>query len=466
MWDSPATASAAAMLTAREVDARELLLVSSSLIINGSVFNDTIVKRNCFLHIHGNLRGSLTIERGANVLVEGSVEGKISNRGGRLVVNNKGLAETVAVDGPPEAEAGGVLKINLTALVFNWDALTKRTEAECAAVVKADAYGCGIAPVTATLAKARCKTFFVSNLAEARRVRALAPQSAIYVLDGLYPGTGPAFAQVNARPVISSPVEMAEWDVFVASSHWTGGCALNIDTGESRFGVSMEEAAAFASRVHSPTHGISLLMSRLDNAERPDHPLNDRQIWLLRDLRRLFGGVPASLANSAGIFLGPQAHFDLVRAGAALYGINPTPGVANPMQPVIELRARIVQIRNVARGETIGDNIGWTAKRPTRLALASVGYADGYPRPGSGSDNALQAIVGGQRCPIAGHPSMDQLAINVTDVRDQSQARRGEMVSLIGAEIGIDDLAASAKLTGRQVLSNLGHRFHRIYYTA
>ena len=129
---------------------------------------------------------------------------------------------------------GGVLKINLTALALNWDALAKRTEAECAAVVKADAYGCGIDPITATLAKSGCKTFFVSNLAEARRVRAITPQSTIYVLNGLYTGTAAAFAEVNARPVISSLVEMAEWDVFVASSQWAGGCALNVDTGVSR----------------------------------------------------------------------------------------------------------------------------------------------------------------------------------------------------------------------------------------
>jgi len=452
------------MLTAREMDAGELLLVSSSSDIDGSVLNDTIVKWNCFLHVRGNLRGSLTIERGANVVVEGSVDGKIINRGGRLVVKNKGIPECVTVDGLPEAEAGGILKINLTALALNWDALAKRTEAECAAVVKANAYGCGIDPITTTLAKAGCKTFFVSNLAEARRVRAAAPRSTIYVLDGLYAGTGPAFAEVNARPVISSLVEMAEWDVFVASSQWTGGCALHVDTGVSRLGISMEEAAAIAPRVDSTTHGIALLMSRLDNAERPDHPLNNHQIKVFQELRRLYGGVPASLANSAGVFVGPKAHCDLVRPGAALYGINPTPGVANPMLPVIELRARIVQVRSLARGETIADNAGWTAKRPTRLAVVSVGYADGYPRPGSASDNALQAIVGGRRCPLAGRASMDLLAINVTDLPDPSPARHGEMATLIGAGIGIDDLAAAAKLTGREVLSNLGHRFHRIYH--
>jgi alanine racemase len=134
------------------------------------------------------------------------------------------------------------------------------------------------------------------------------------------------------------------------------------------------------------------------------------------------------------------------------------------MLPVIELRARIVQVRSLAPGETITGTVGWTAKRRTRLALVSVGYADGYPRSGSAPDNKLQAIVGGHRCPVAGRPSMDLLPIDVTDLPDPAAARFGEMVTLIGREISIDDLAAATRSTAREVLSHLGHRFRRIYY--
>ena len=170
------------------------------------------------------------------------------------------------------------------------------------------------------------------------------------------------------------------------------------------------------------------------------------------------------MANSSDIFFAPKAHFDLVRAGAALYGINPTPRADNPMFPVIELRARIVRVLSLAPGETIADTFGWAAKRPTRLALVSVGYADGYPRSGRAFDNKLQAIVGGQRCLVVGHPSMDLLAIDVTDVSDPTATRHGNMVTLVGAEISIDDLAAASKSTGRELLIHLGRRFHRIYY--
>lgn len=136
-----------------------LLLVSSALDVNGSVLNDAIVQKNCSLHIRGDLLGSLTIEPGAKVVVEGSVDGKITNKGGRLVVNNRGLAACAMLDGPPEAEACGVLKINLTAIASNWDRLVRLTTAECAAVVKGNAYGCGIDPIAGALARVGCKTF-------------------------------------------------------------------------------------------------------------------------------------------------------------------------------------------------------------------------------------------------------------------------------------------------------------------
>ncbi len=449
------------MLSAQKI-AEGPLRVDGSSYINGSVLNDAIVHANSYLHIRGNLKGNLTIERGAKVVVDGSVGGKVTNRGGSLVVHNRGIAEFLRVEGPPEAETGGVLKVNLTAIALNWDALAKRVEGECAAVVRADAYGCGINPVAAALAEAGCKTFFVSDLAEAKRVRAAAPESIIYVFNGLF-GNAPTFAATNARPVINSLVELAEWDAFVASSHWTGGCALNVDTGTTREGLSLEDASALAPRSRSPGHGITLLMSHLDNAERPDHTLNNRQTDAFQGLRRLYAGIPASLANSFGIFAEPKAHCDMVRPGAALYGINPTPDAPNPMLPVIELRARIVQLHNLKPGETIACNIGdWTAKRPTRVAMVSVGYADGYPR--LGGDAAAQALVGEQLCPIAGRPSMDLLAVDVTDLTTSNAARRGEMVTLIGGKFGVDDLAAAAKLNGAELLCNLGRRFHRIHH--
>jgi len=435
-----------------------LSFVGRSSDINGTVIDDTVVQKNCSLHIRGNLLANLTIESGAKVVVEGSVEGKIVNKGGRLLVNNKAHASCITTSGPAEAEARGVLKIDLTAIVSNWERLAKFSTVECAAGLEGNAYGCGIEPIAGALSRNGCKTFFVSDIPEARRVRAVAQNATIYVLGGLYSGPREAFADVNARPVIYSPIEMAEWDLFASSSGWSGGCALHVDAGKSRRGLSVEEAVAFAPSVRN--HGVTLLISRLDNFDKTAN----HQIALFKELRRLYKGVSASMANASAIFVEPKAHCDLIRADAALYGVNPTAGDHNPMLPVIELHARIVQIVRLAPGETIPDANGWTAKRPMRLALVSAGYADGYPRCERGYDKKLYAIVGGQPCPVVGQPSMDLLAIDVTEVSDPAVVRHGNMVTLIGPETGIDELAVASKSTGCEVLSRLGHRFHRIYH--
>lgn len=460
------------------------ILISRSSEINGSLLDDTIVERNCFLHIRGNVKGSLTISEGARVVVEGSIDGKITNKGGNLTVHNNGtITEFLTTDGPPEKEASAVLKVNLSAISLNWVALAKHTLSECAAVVRSDAYGCGISAVAGTLARTGCKTFFVADLAEAKLVRKVASSVNIYVLGGVYPGTAPVFAQINAQPVINSLIEMAEWDAFVAENQWTGGFALNVKTGTGRFGISLEEAVPFAARVHSRAHGISLLMSDLDNDGKAGHPRSESQIKALHDLRLAYPSIPTSLAGAPGMLRFANAHFDMVRLGAALYGVNPTPGAATPVLPVIDLQARIVQIRNVAPGEIIADNGGWSAKRKSRLAFIAMGHGDGYPRPEIAAEPQakpktdgkkgeakaepeprLEAIVGGHRCPVAGRAALDSLAIDITDLPDPRLARHGEMVTLIGGGIGIDDLAAAAKSTGSELLRNLGCRFHRIYY--
>ncbi|HEY5378404.1 MAG TPA: alanine racemase [Pseudolabrys sp.] len=367
--------------------------------------------------------------------------------------------------GPPAAEAGGVLTVDLSAIEANWHALNRRAmPSECAAVIKADGYGCGIEKVASTLARAGCKTFFVADLEEARRARGAAPEPAIYVLNGLLPGTAATYADIRARPVIGSMVELAEWDAFCLGTQWHGGAALHVDTGMNRLGISVNEAAALAPRLRAENHGITLLMSHLACAEEPAHPLNAQQINVFREVRILYRGIPSSLANSSGIFLGASAHCDMVRPGVALYGVNPIPGQSNPMRAVIELQARIAQVRTVPRGETVGYNAGWTAKRTTRIAVVAVGYADGYLRASSASDLAPggEAIVAGKKCPLAGRVSMDLLAIDITDLPENA-GRRGDLAILIGDEITVDDMAKSAGTIGYEVLTSLGRRYHRVY---
>jgi alanine racemase len=363
------------------------------------------------------------------------------------------------------AAATGVLTVDLDAIVANWRKLEKTAvPAECAAVIKADAYGCGLDPVTRALAKAGCKTFFVATLDEARAARAAAPSAAIYVLDGFFQNCGDAYASIDAKPVIGDLYELAEWDVFCRRSGWTGGAAIHIDTGMNRLGLTLVEAQGIIPRITAGDHGITLVMSHLASAESLDHPLNARQLATFREIAGLYSGVPASLSNSSGIFLGAQFQFDLVRPGAGLYGINPTPEADNPMQPVVDLKARIVQIRNIDKGESVGYGGTWTARRPTRLAIVSAGYADGYFRAGGSNDGTrgAEVVVAGKRCPVAGRISMDLMAVDVTDL-DKNAARRGHMATLIGEGVTVDELAHHFGTIGYEVLTSLGPRYARVY---
>jgi alanine racemase len=363
------------------------------------------------------------------------------------------------------ATATGVLTIDLDAVVANWRKLEKTAvPAECAAVIKADAYGCGLDPVARALAGAGCKTFFVATLDEARAARAALPTATIYVLNGFIQNSGDGYARTGAKPVIGDLNELAEWDVYCRRTSWAGGAGIHIDTGMNRLGLTLAEAQGLIYRINAGDHGITLVMSHLACSEALNHPLNAKQLASFREIASLFSGVPASLSNSSGVYLGPAFQFDMVRPGAALYGINPTPEADNPMQPVVELKARIVQMRDVEKGDSVGYGGTWTARRPTRLAIVSAGYADGYFRAGGSNDGTrgAEVVVAGKRCPIAGRISMDLIAVDVTDL-EKNAARRGHMVTLIGEGITVDELAHHFGTIGYEVLTSLGRRYTRVY---
>ncbi|BBF93842.1 alanine racemase [Blastochloris tepida] len=359
--------------------------------------------------------------------------------------------------------AGGVLTIDLAALVANWRALAARlAPAACAGVVKADAYGCGAAEAGRALRAAGCTTFFVALPAEGRALRAAVPDAAIYVLNGLPQGAAETFATARLRPVIGDLGELAEWEAFVARTGWSEGAALHLDTGMNRLGLRPEEARALALRPRGQPP-VSLVMSHFACADEKDHPMTARQIALFREVRALFPGVPASLANSAGVFLGPEAHFDLARPGYALYGGNPTPWTANPMRPVVRLDLRIIQARTVPPGETVGYGARWTAPATRRIAVVSAGYADGLLRAASARPGArVLGYAGGVACPLVGRISMDLAAFDVTDAPADA-VQRGDTIALLSERFGVDDYAEAAGTIGYEVLTSLGRRYRRVH---
>lgn len=355
-----------------------------------------------------------------------------------------------------EPEAGARLTIDLSAIVANWKSLAARApQAECAAAVKADAYGTGLETTVHALDQAGCRTFFVAHLAEARRARALAPRAAIYVLNGLIKETENVYAALDLRPVLGSLEEIQDWSAFVEASGWSGPAALHVDTGMNRLGLSLEQARSVAQGRLPP---LSLVMSHLACADEPEHPLNARQITAFHQVRAIFKDVPASLSNSSGLFLPDNLGFDLVRPGIALYGGNPTPGRTNPMRAVATLEARVIDIRTVEAGASVGYGAIWTAPKRSRIALLSIGYADGYLRAGS---NRAEVAIHGRRCPVVGRISMDLIAVDVTDV--SGPLMRGDFIEIIGQTIGIDEVAAKAGTISYEVLTRLGERFHRSF---
>jgi alanine racemase len=366
-----------------------------------------------------------------------------------------------SVIGDPVARAGGVLTIDLGAVAANWRLLTSRLRPGCraAAVVKADAYGLGAAGVAPTLWNAGCRRFFVATLDEGLALRPIVPDAEIFVFNGPFPGTEADFLAAGLLPVLNSPQQVAGW-AALAQPGLPLAAALHVDTGMSRLGLTMPEAAGLAAdadlRRRVP---LCLISSHLACADDPDLPMNRRQLLAFAAARRLFPGVEGSLAASSGIFLGQDYHADWVRPGAALYGLRPTPKSPNPMAPVVRLQGRILQVRDVDAGDTVGYGATHRATRRSRLATVAAGYADGLFRS---LGNRGFAHVGDKRVPLVGRVSMDLVVFDVTGV-GEDEVGPGRLIDLIGPANTADDVAAAAGTIGYEVLAALGRRFHRRY---
>lgn len=365
--------------------------------------------------------------------------------------------------------AGGLLHIDLAALASNWRRLRDNAGgAEASAVVKADAYGTGIEQAVPALAQAGCRTFFVAHVSEAIRMRRVAPDATIYVLNGLFPGTSSVYAEHKVRPVLGSFEEIEEWAAFCRSQGRKHEAAIHVDTGMNRLGVTVEQGLTLKDRAELKDFEPALLISHFVSAEESDNPLNIRQIEAFKAVRETLPGLRASLANSSGIFLKEKPHFDLVRPGYALYGGNPTPDRDNPMSAVVGLEARIVQLRWVENDDTVGYNARWLALGRRRIATLSIGYADGFPRSASARGKsgeellAGQVLVAGRPCPFAGNVSMDLITVDVTDVPD-TEIRRGDTVTMIGGALTIDEVGRRSGTIGYEILTNLGRRYARNY---
>ncbi len=373
----------------------------------------------------------------------------------------------IAGEGRGEGEGegnghGAVLEVDLGAVAENWRRLSARhPSGPVAGVVKADGYGLGATPVAAALFRAGCRHFFVAHANEALAIRDKVPGTLLGVLNGLLPGTEAALVANDIAPVLGSLAEIDAWAAAARTAGRTLPALLHVDTGMARLGLAPEEVEELAAAPHRLA-GIDLryVMTHLVSAEAPDDPMNAAQRNRFAAACVRLPAAKRSFANSSGIFLGPDFASDLARPGAALYGVNPTPGQPNPMRVAPRLLVRVLQVRDVPTGTTVGYNGTWTAPRPSRIATACIGYADGWLRSQSGRGAAR---FDGHAVPLVGRVSMD---LTTYDATDHPGLQAGAWLEMIGPDHSPDQVAEAAGTNGYEVLTSLGRRFHRRYLPA
>ncbi len=370
---------------------------------------------------------------------------------------------SAALETPAAARVGAVLAIDLGALVANWrDLAAKVGAAECGAVVKADGYGLGAVPVARSLWHAGARSFFVADIEAGVRLRAALPQARIIVLHGVPAGTQGEIAEQRLIPVLSTLAEIERWRDHAALLNRKLPTIIHIDTGMNRLGLPLSILDRVRNNIPTLLAGLDLQawMSHLACADDPRHPLTAEQRQ--RFLTAVEGLPSASLclSNSAGIFHGADYHFDLVRPGIALYGPNPAPWMPNPMRPVIRLLGRILQVRAVSAGDSVGYDATHLVQGPSKVAALGLGYADGYPWSLAGKGHV---IIAGRPCRVIGRVSMDLLTVDVTDVPDEL-LNVGGWAEVIGPTRDVDQVAREAGTIGYEILTRLGARYHRVYH--
>lgn len=360
----------------------------------------------------------------------------------------------------------GVLTIDLAAIAANWSYLNHHIGDDCccAAVVKANAYGLGIAPVAQCLWNAGCRVFFVATTEEAKELReCLAHEYQIIVLGGLAHDNSDTCSDIWSRyqlvPMLFSVEDIERWGHFCLSTQQVLPSVIKVDTGMHRLGVQPQEFECLLNGGRLQTANPICIMSHLACADQPEHPMNSEQAVrferLVTQCRAPLPDVQFSLCNSAGVFLDPSLHFDMVRPGIALYGGNLSVG-DNPMRAVVQITLPIMQIKTISEGESVGYGAEFTANKETRIGIVFGGYADGLLRSLS---SVGFAFCNGVKVPLIGRVSMDSMVFDLSEVGDTDLS----CVELLGEEQSLDDVATSAGTIAYELLTSLGARYSRCY---
>jgi len=355
------------------------------------------------------------------------------------------------------------LEINIDSIIRNYHLINNKVgNTECAAVLKADAYGMGASVIAKALDRAGCSTFFVATIDEGIELRACFNKSEnkIAVLSGLLEGSEDIFYNNKLTPVLNDTEQIRKWGIYNRQKKIPAPSILHIDTGMNRLGLTISE---FYDIIKETTElkklHVGWIMSHLACGDQPRDIMNKKQLSAFLKAKKNFPNVKASLANSAGVFLGQSYHLDMVRPGIALYGSGSGSIPPNLLEPVIKLYSRILQIRTLNSGASVGYGASYRVSKATRVATVGLGYADGYLRSLS---NCSWVFFNGVRLPVIGRISMDYITIDITKIANE-KIKTGDFIEIIGDKFTLDDLATVANTVPHEVLTRLGTRHHRIY---
>ncbi len=358
----------------------------------------------------------------------------------------------------------GILTVDLEAVQANWLYLKSKlgTQTECAAVVKADAYGVGVSAVSKALYEVGCRSFYLATLDEAMELkRYLSSDVTLYILGGVQAGFEDICVNNGLIPVLYDVPTIRRWISLCEKNESAYPCVIKVDTGMNRFGLDqVETQTLLALSTDSPLLNPVLLMSHLACADIVGHPLNriqlDRFEHLCKQFKQVFPEIKTSLANSSGVFLSKSYHFDMVRVGAALYGINPQPVNANPLRQPITLKLPLLQVKQIGQAGTVGYNAEAKISANSRLAVVAGGYADGVHRT---LGHKPVGYVNGVKVASVGRISMDSCIFDITE----SDVEFPEFIEVINSAITLDELVAANNSLGYEILTSLGHRYRRNY---
>ena len=355
------------------------------------------------------------------------------------------------------------LEIDLKSICHNFKTIKKKVAKNCivAATVKANAYGLGVKEVTKSLIKHHCKDFFVATLMEGIELRSYNKSVNIYILNGLEIGKCSIYKKYKLTPVLNSIKQIREYEIYQSKIKKSMDAIIHFDTGMSRLGLDEDETNKLIKNRNNilKKTNIVYIMSHLACGDDPKSKKNNKQLSMFREISKSFKNIKMTLANSAGVLLGKNYHFDMVRPGISIYGGNAQKNKKNSFRHVIQLSARLIQLRKIKKGSTVGYGATYKAKQNMMIGTISLGYADGLNRLFS---NNMKCYYKKKEINLIGRISMDLITLDLSKFR-KKDIQINSRVEIINDQNNINKISANIGTIPYEILTSLGHRYSRKY---